>query len=106
MLVHMGVTRHETCDEHGELIEPASFAPTDRTEPTDATEPTEPAEPADLHEHCPIAVTPSQATAPVAFAAPSVVTAPLPLIVRPRSIHVAHDVLRSAPKTSPPAFAT
>jgi hypothetical protein len=95
-LVHMGAIEHETCAEHGELVE-VGFAGTDVP-----AGPGPDGQEEDEHDHCLLAHTPTVSeTGPVLARVIFVASAERD-IAAPRERVVAATVLRSAPKTSPP----
>jgi hypothetical protein len=102
-IVHMAVVEHETCAEHGELVEAAGTVAVAALE-VDVDALTG-ANADDVHDHCPLATTPSHHEHAVSLAVEGVARALERDVALPRVGARVVDVLRVAPKTSPPVLA-
>lgn len=98
-VLHMGVVRHERCDEHGELVERGATVAVDVDGETHG-------DAADRHDHCVVGDAPAHRRAE----APTLVVVDLasrPLEVARAPVADARApavaVFRTAPKGSPPA---
>ncbi len=97
---HLGLTRHEVCSAHGELIEgPADEGTSgDHGAPSSSTR-------VELHEHCPLLVQPGDRATPPPNRCPEplVTAAAWPTWHLATRAPATVAVLAFAPKTSPPA---
>lgn len=98
-LVHMGAVRHETCAEHGELVEVEGAVADDHGARSDGSSA---GDDADEHDHCLLATTPALHSIAPSLAHVVHVAAVDDNVSVPAPRVVATTLLRSAPKTSPP----
>lgn len=97
-IFHLGLVRHEVCEDHGELVEATSSAADHHAPSSGAT--------SERHEHCPLLVTSAHArtSAPIELVAPVMYEfAAEPSGASASEPTISVSVLSFAPKTSPPA---